>query len=617
MRTGAHLPERFKPQRRIISSDLPKAADKVDTSQSLNAWSTPGMLTWAGPFRVAGTIRGGGQAPGTNDCNFQGYSTYSDCDLIGTGACRRSGRWAPPTARTPRRWGGILRRPDQGLFWCRARAGPQPDGSRPARRDHGHHVPGAVRIDRAGLADRFRGILLRVGTEAVRDLQEQGLVVVDARSRSLSMGWYFVRAVAMVFDRYRGPIATAPEVHHLTRRIARACQRRLRFRLSSWGWPEVALHRNVRCCLRRKRENWARGQAPVRCWCSRSVDWPAIRSLGRLPRSRCRLSVGQHGEFASGLDPLSPCGAGVGADAGGPGSSTHVGEQRRTQHLVPGTAGCRRAAGGLFVTGTLWAFMPCGCSCIRRCSSHRSAAVRSKVPWRWRCSPVRPVARPRAVAAGVAAVRQSPASEGPGTRVAGWPAGAGRFGVCGRTWPTALRCGAASLERSGQRYRLHVIGDVAVPFQLARDALPQRVGGGWLARRDEGRAAPSRNRAAIPWTPVRPHAPRACPSSQPARGPGRPRHGCTVGAPGQQAGADAACRLVSREQDGSGADPSKRLEVVHHPATGRHAAGRDDHHRTVPAIRVALIRPGSDNCSAACVIARHGAALSRISSRCS
>jgi Coproporphyrinogen III oxidase and related Fe-S oxidoreductases len=39
--------------------------------------------------------------------------------------------------------------------------------------------------------------------EAIRDLAEKGLVVIDdAGIQVTSMGWYFVRAVAMVFDRY-------------------------------------------------------------------------------------------------------------------------------------------------------------------------------------------------------------------------------------------------------------------------------------------------------------------------------------------------------------------------------------------------------------------------------
>jgi oxygen-independent coproporphyrinogen-3 oxidase len=39
--------------------------------------------------------------------------------------------------------------------------------------------------------------------EALQALQEQGMVVLDAQGIQVTaQGWYFVRAVAMVFDRY-------------------------------------------------------------------------------------------------------------------------------------------------------------------------------------------------------------------------------------------------------------------------------------------------------------------------------------------------------------------------------------------------------------------------------
>ncbi|MFI9653585.1 oxygen-independent coproporphyrinogen III oxidase [Guyparkeria sp. GHLCS8-2] len=84
----AHLPQRFKPQRRIAGDDLPSPAEKLDI-----LGSTIGYLQQAGyvligmdhfakpddPLAIA-------QAEGTLQRNFQGYSTHAECDMVAMGA---------------------------------------------------------------------------------------------------------------------------------------------------------------------------------------------------------------------------------------------------------------------------------------------------------------------------------------------------------------------------------------------------------------------------------------------------------------------------------------------------------------------------------------------------
>ncbi|WP_347261275.1 oxygen-independent coproporphyrinogen III oxidase [Rudaea sp.] len=83
----AHLPERFKAQRRILAADLPDAAARLDllalTVETLTAagYRYIGMDHFARP----GDDLARAQDAGTLQRNFQGYSTCADCDLIGLG----------------------------------------------------------------------------------------------------------------------------------------------------------------------------------------------------------------------------------------------------------------------------------------------------------------------------------------------------------------------------------------------------------------------------------------------------------------------------------------------------------------------------------------------------
>jgi oxygen-independent coproporphyrinogen-3 oxidase len=84
----AHLPELFKPQRRIEPDELPSAAEKLDilqlTTELLAAagYVYIGMDHFARPDDELAVA----QREGTLYRNFQGYSTHAECDLIGLGA---------------------------------------------------------------------------------------------------------------------------------------------------------------------------------------------------------------------------------------------------------------------------------------------------------------------------------------------------------------------------------------------------------------------------------------------------------------------------------------------------------------------------------------------------
>ena len=83
----AHLPQRFKMQRRIKKSDLPSAEEKLDMLGNIidvlsgAGYVYIGMDHFAKPDDELALA----QEDGTMCRNFQGYSTHGDCDIIGMG----------------------------------------------------------------------------------------------------------------------------------------------------------------------------------------------------------------------------------------------------------------------------------------------------------------------------------------------------------------------------------------------------------------------------------------------------------------------------------------------------------------------------------------------------
>jgi oxygen-independent coproporphyrinogen-3 oxidase len=83
----AHLPERFKPQRRIITVELPSGASKVSMlSRSLSAFLDAGYVyVGMDHFALPNDALAVAKRQGRLHRNFQGYSTQPDCDLIALG----------------------------------------------------------------------------------------------------------------------------------------------------------------------------------------------------------------------------------------------------------------------------------------------------------------------------------------------------------------------------------------------------------------------------------------------------------------------------------------------------------------------------------------------------
>jgi len=83
----AHLPEMFKPQRRINESDLPSAVEKLEILRQTIERLTDAGYVYIGMdhFAKPEDELAIAQRNGSLYRNFQGYSTHADCDLVAMG----------------------------------------------------------------------------------------------------------------------------------------------------------------------------------------------------------------------------------------------------------------------------------------------------------------------------------------------------------------------------------------------------------------------------------------------------------------------------------------------------------------------------------------------------
>lgn len=201
----AHLPERFKPQRRIVSAELPGAAAKLAMlSQALSGFEAAGYVyIGMDHFALPGDALAIAKRQGRLHRNFQGYSTQPDCDLIGLGvsAIGHIGATYSQNAKTMEEYCDHL---DQGRL-------PVARGLALSRDDLARRAvimalmcQGQVlfeSIEQAWLLDFETYFAAEL--EQLSELADEGLVVLDdAGIQVTARGWFFVRAVAMVFDRY-------------------------------------------------------------------------------------------------------------------------------------------------------------------------------------------------------------------------------------------------------------------------------------------------------------------------------------------------------------------------------------------------------------------------------
>jgi oxygen-independent coproporphyrinogen-3 oxidase len=208
----AHLPKRFKAQRLIVAIDLPSAEARLQIflmsmRRLLDAgYVYIGLDHFAKPDDELNKAR----LNQTLHRNFQGYTTRSECDLIGFGvsAISKVGHSYSQAVRTLNAYyehldagklpidkgyalsaDDVLRRDIIMTLMCSA-----PVEFEAIRRDHG--------VD---FATYFAPEL-----QQLRPYEEAGLITVDANAiRVTSKGRLFVRASGMVFDKFLGQPTTS------------------------------------------------------------------------------------------------------------------------------------------------------------------------------------------------------------------------------------------------------------------------------------------------------------------------------------------------------------------------------------------------------------------------
>jgi oxygen-independent coproporphyrinogen-3 oxidase len=200
----AHLPERFKPQRRIHAAELPSAGAKVAMlAQSLEAFTDAGYVyIGMDHFALPNDALAVAKRQGRLHRNFQGYSTQSDCDLValGVSAIGRMGTTYSQNAKTLEEYCDAL---DQGhLPIVRGLALSRDDLVRRAV-IMALMCQGELQyesINLAWLIDFKTHFAAEIAQ--LQNMQNDGLVRVDDMGITVTpVGWFFVRAVAMVFDR--------------------------------------------------------------------------------------------------------------------------------------------------------------------------------------------------------------------------------------------------------------------------------------------------------------------------------------------------------------------------------------------------------------------------------
>jgi len=213
----AHLPQRFKPQRRIDAAELPPAPQRVAMLGGAIAGFLERGYTYVGMdhFALESDSLAIAKQKGRLHRNFQGYSTQPDCDLIGLGvsAIGRVGASYYQNAKTLPEYYAMLS--GGRLPVVRGIASTSDDLVR-------HDVIMALmcqgRVEFAAIErthaihmrDYFADELRRIGT-----LVQAGLVVLEVGAIQLTeAGWFLVRAVAMTFDRH---LRADPSVERFSR----------------------------------------------------------------------------------------------------------------------------------------------------------------------------------------------------------------------------------------------------------------------------------------------------------------------------------------------------------------------------------------------------------------
>ena len=201
----AHLPHIFKPQRRIDTNAVPSSEEKLDILQyavrrlDAEGYVFIGMDHFAKPDdELAIALK-----EGRLQRNFQGYSTYADCDLVAVGVSA-IGKVGDTYSQNER---------DIEKYYAALDAGQLPvmrgyhlDRDDLLRRNIIQDLMCRFALDFADYAAETEVPFARYFAAELADLQQLAqlglLKISDNRIEVSAKGRFLIRNIAMVFDRY-------------------------------------------------------------------------------------------------------------------------------------------------------------------------------------------------------------------------------------------------------------------------------------------------------------------------------------------------------------------------------------------------------------------------------
>ena len=201
----AHLPERFMPQRRINSQDLPSPAEKLQMLQHTIEQLTAAGYRYIGMdhFALPDDDLAIAQEESTLQRNFQGYTTHGHCDLIGLGvsAISQIGDLYCQNSSDLTEYQNALASSQLGT--SRGLICNQDDR---IRREVIQQIICNFRLDFAHIEHcfnlDFRGYFAELWPQLLA-MADDGLISLDSqRIEVLPAGRLLVRSVCMVFDAY-------------------------------------------------------------------------------------------------------------------------------------------------------------------------------------------------------------------------------------------------------------------------------------------------------------------------------------------------------------------------------------------------------------------------------
>ncbi len=204
----AHLPERFKPQRRINEDDLPSAATKLEIFKHCMEKLTNAGYVYIGMDHFAKpddelTIA---QKNGELYRNFQGYATHADCDLVGIGITS-IGTIANSFAQNARTMDEYNAKIDQGEL--AVFRGVEIDDDDLIRREAIMQLICHFKLNFDNVEKKYNinfNDYFSDELERYKIMVDDGLITMDEHSIEVtSRGRLLIRNICMVFDRYIKP----------------------------------------------------------------------------------------------------------------------------------------------------------------------------------------------------------------------------------------------------------------------------------------------------------------------------------------------------------------------------------------------------------------------------